>query len=245
MHDNDEVDSEMHPAIGLTMSKTKSKLRCIKAYHYLLKRRNFWVLISGCLISSVVFSVTFYLNINHVYALYSNTYLPTPYEPPFEEQLELLRKSGILGSNSDIDTKLDKIVKDYEKNITYNDFNYLDSNTLTYENRTYSNNVQILFRLPQKRNITSLLLIFHGCSRSAYDWFHTIERQRIVGAAIDLGYGCLAFQANDRCWSSNIDINTNEDAQMVIKGLEKFYEEYPKLGELRQLFFFKKNFDYF
>jgi len=127
----------------------------------------------------------------------------------------------------------------YDQKITYNDFNYLDSDTLTYEKRTYSDNVQLLFRLPKKVPISALLFIFHGCSRSANDYFHTIERQRIIGAAIDLGYGCLAFQATDdfsRCWSNDIDINVNNDVQMVWKGLKGFYEEYPKLSELKQIF---------
>jgi hypothetical protein len=127
----------------------------------------------------------------------------------------------------------------YDRKITYNDFNYLDSDTLTYEKRTYSENIQLLFRLPKKVSISALLLIFHGCSRSANDYFHTIERQRIIGAAIDLGYGCLAFQATDdftRCWSNDVDINGNNDVQMVWKVLEGFYKEYPKLGELKQIF---------
>ncbi|CAF2470902.1 unnamed protein product [Rotaria sp. Silwood2] len=127
-----------------------------------------------------------------------------------------------------------------DRKLKYREFNYRKPNTLTYEKRTYSNNIDILFRLPKTPRPSALLLIFHGCSRSAHDWFHTIERQRIIGAALNIGYGCLAFQATDdftRCWSNNVDINQNVDAQMVFKGLEGFYKEFPKLETLPRFTF--------
>ena len=121
-----------------------------------------------------------------------------------------------------------------DQTIKYDDFNYLEAKTLSYENRTYAPHVIVLFRLPKKVPVTGLLLIFHGCSRSAHEWFHTIERQRIIGAAIDLGYGCLAFQAVDeesRCWSREVRLDQNEDVQRVVRGLEGFFKEHPKLGQ--------------
>ena len=123
-------------------------------------------------------------------------------------------------------------IDDY--NITYHDFNYLDSRTLTYQKRIYPNDVEVLFRLPKKVSISALLLIFHGCSHTAYDWFNTIERQRIIGSAIDLGFGCLAFETTNNfsfCWSTDTNIGANIDMQMVFKGLEGFFKEFPKLGQ--------------
>lgn len=121
----------------------------------------------------------------------------------------------------------------YDTYIVYTDFNFRKSETLTYRKRTYSNNIEILFRFPRIVPISSLLLIFHSCNHTAYDWFETPERQRIIGAAIDLGYACLAFQSTNnesRCWSNNADIYENKDVQMVVKGLEKFYKDFPILG---------------
>jgi len=117
---------------------------------------------------------------------------------------------------------------------------YLNGLTNFHTNRTYLNDIEILFRLPKNVPSSALLLIFHGCNHSPYDWFHTIERQRIIGAAIDLGYGCIAFQATDqksRCWSTDAQISKNPDVQMVLQGLEQFYEEYPKLESLPRFIF--------
>ncbi|CAF0952533.1 unnamed protein product [Adineta ricciae] len=128
----------------------------------------------------------------------------------------------------------------YDRNILYNDFDYLNNSTLTFEKRIYSTNIQVLYRLPKKVPIFALLLIFHGCSRSANDWFTTIERQRIVGAAVDLGYGCLAFQSTDqlsRCWSSESELAQNPDIQMVWNGLAEFYKEHPTLKSLPRFTF--------
>src|SRR5262249_4794859 len=104
--------------------------------------------------------------------------------------------------------------------IQYKDFNYLKPETLTYQSQIYSNNIEILFRFPKKTTISALLLIFHACKHTASDWFHTVERQRIIGGAINLGYACLVFQATDRnnqCWSNDADIYENNDVQMVFK----------------------------
>jgi hypothetical protein len=124
----------------------------------------------------------------------------------------------------------------YDYYAKYNDFNYLQPKTLTYTKRLYSKKIPILFRFPQKTSLSALLLIFHSCKTTAYDWFNTTERQRIIGAAIDLGYACLVFQATDKdsqCWSNDADIYENRDVQMVFKGLESFYKEYPQLGKIK------------
>jgi len=218
-----EYDQEVHSSVSNKMTKIQKRSNYFKIHHPLISRY-LGFLITLCLISTIFFSTIFYLNINRIHGLYSNAYLPT------QSQISQVKNVNILPRS----TKHERGLTIYDENITYNDFNYLDSDTLTYENRTYSNDIQILFRLPKKCNITALLLIFHGCGRSAYEWFHTIERQRIIGAAIDLGYGCLVFQTTDkhsRCWSSNTDISNNNDVQMVLEGLENFYKEYPKFGE--------------
>jgi hypothetical protein len=123
----------------------------------------------------------------------------------------------------------------YDEKIRYDDFSYLEPNSLTYEKRIYSSNIQVLFRFPMKTYLSALLLIFHSCDHTARDWFLTIEQQRIIGAAIDLGYGCLVFQAMNkinRCWSNDADIYRNVDVQMVLQGLDGFFEEYPILSNL-------------
>ena len=131
------------------------------------------------------------------------------------------------------------------KYITYDEFNFRKSEALTYRTRTYADNITILIRFPEKVSTTAILLIFHSCRHSAYDWFHTAERQRIIGSAIKLGYACLAFQSSDKlsqCWSNNPDIYDNKDVQMVFKGLEGFYKEYPQLGRIPNLLFLFNNF---
>ncbi len=238
MYKNDEADLEIDPSILGTMSKTRARLRYGKSYRLALIRRYMRLLVISCIISTLVFSIIFYLNINHVVALYSDLFSPTPIQAPVQQKIKTMRivKSTIPPTRG---------LSSSDAHITYNDFNYLNSETLTYENRTYSNDVHIVFRLPKNRVATALLLIFHGCGRSIYEWVYTIERQRIIGAAIDLGYGCIAFQATDqfnRCWSSETDIFDNEDVQMVLKGLKNFYKEYPKLSELKQFFFFFQEF---
>jgi hypothetical protein len=124
----------------------------------------------------------------------------------------------------------------YDRKIVYKDFNYLNASTLTYTKRKYPSNVEILFRFPNNVPTKALLLIFHGCGRTAPDWFHTVERQRIVGAAIDLGYGCLVFETVNQfthCWTSFTEMYENDDINQVWKGLEAFYKEYPHLGKLK------------
>ncbi|CAF1395424.1 unnamed protein product [Rotaria sordida] len=119
--------------------------------------------------------------------------------------------------------------------IRYYDFNFRKPETLTYSSAIYDNNIEILYRLPRKPSISALLLIFHSCKHTAYDWFHSVERQRIIGAAIELGYACLVFQATNKisqCWSYKADIYENKDVQMVLKGLDGFYKQYPELVSL-------------
>ena len=121
----------------------------------------------------------------------------------------------------------------YDQAITYQDFNYLQIDSLTYDRRTYSSTKQLLFRFPLKVPISATLLIFHSCNHTAEDWFQTVERQRIIGAAVDLGFACLVFQATDQsshCWSNDVDIYANKDVEMVSKVLQKFYKEFPKLS---------------
>jgi len=184
--------------------------------------------------SFITFSITFYINSDSFYELISYITSSGSHDSDIElldtNLIENYKSRDFLGKSQSIT---------YDQRIKYKDFNYLKPETLTYKNRTYSNNIEILFRFPQQNPISALLLIFHSCHQSAYDWFHTIERQRIIGAAIDLGYACLVFQATDkdnRCWSNDVDIYENKDVQMVFKGLEGFYKEYPELGKIKIFF---------
>jgi hypothetical protein len=172
----------------------------------------FTIVIPTFCITFMITSLTLYLNFDHVINLFMFIF-----SPPVVVGIK--RVTVVL-------PPIKRGLSIYDRNISY-------------KKRIYSGNVPILFRLPNKVPIKALLLIFHGCSRTAHDWFHTIERQRIIGAAIDFGYGCLAFQATNeltRCWTSNADIFENDDIQMVFKGLEGFYKSYPKLGQLKKLF---------
>jgi hypothetical protein len=202
-----------------------------KTTHHLL------VLIAVFISSFVIFSVTFYLNADYFVDFISDIFSPESTRSRSRVQ-SLVPNTAENYQPRDFLGKLRSINYDYY--IKYNDFDYLKPESLTYKSQTYSNDIEILFRFPKKTSITALLLIFHACKHSAYEWFHTPERQRIIGAAIDLDYACLVFQAtgkNSQCWSNVADIYENKDVQMVLKGLEGFYKDYPQLGK-RNLFFY-------
>ncbi|CAF1111415.1 unnamed protein product, partial [Didymodactylos carnosus] len=185
--------------------------------------RNFLICTCLLFLSCLLFTYVVYLNSNWIY-YYFKLILPD------DEENETVKKNY---SPKFYPGKVQSIT--FDQRIKYNDFNFLDRSTLNYSSRTYSNGITILYRLPRLKKPSALLLIFHGCSRTALNWFHTEERQRIVGAAVDLGYGCLAFQATDthsRCWSSTGDLFDNDDVQMVLKGLEEFYKEHGDLARL-------------
>ncbi len=234
---NGEAFSEFNSSTSPRMSRKRGRSRCIKVYRLFIQR-NMTLLIISCLISTITFAVVFYSSVNYILKSSSSVHSRTPVllsEPeqqqPQEQQQQQHPTPSSLPENK---PERRKGLTNFDRNITYNDFNYLNPDSLTYDNRTYAGYVEILYRFPKKRPINSLLLIFHGCGRSTYEWFHTVERQRIIGAAIDLGYACLAFQATDqlsRCWSNEFEIEGNPDVQMVWKGLENFYKEYPKLGK--------------
>ncbi|CAF1288077.1 unnamed protein product [Rotaria magnacalcarata] len=207
--------------------------RTIMYYYRYYAERNSYVKITLSVLTFIIFSFMLYLSFNHLVYVYQVLHLPG------HRYISLNRETKTAASVEPQPQKLRGITK-IDRFIKYHDFNYLKAETLTYEKHTYSNHIPILYRLPQKVSTSALLLIFHGCSRSANDWFHTIERQRIIGAAIDLGYGCLAFQATDeftRCWSNDMDFKENSDAQMVFKGLEGFYKENPALENLPRFTF--------
>lgn len=201
--------------------------------------RNSPVFIAFFLITFLIFSFIIYSNSYYLLRIYQ--LLPLPGHSSVLQDGES-KSSNIPESNP---RQMRKVLSKYDQTIKYNEFDYLKPDTITYEKSTYTNNVEILYRLPKKTPISALLLIFHGCGRSSLDWFTTIERQRIIGAAIDLGYGCLAFQAVDdftHCWANYDVVTENIDAQMVLKGLEGFFKEHPKLGlkfiQLFDLIFF-------
>jgi hypothetical protein len=219
MDNNMEANSGLNPLISNKMGRLKGVPRRVKMYRFAKTQKYICFLSVSCLLSALFFLTIFYWNYDHLYNLYSNL-------NPSQSNI----KSIISTQTNSKEAKGLSII---DKNIEYNDFNYLKPDSLTYTNRTYPDDLQILFRFPEKRKMFGLLLIFHGCSRSAYEWFNTTERQRIIGGAIDLGYGCLAFQAWDeehRCWSTTSDIYMNKDVKRVFKALGYFYKEYPQLG---------------
>ncbi|CAF0763546.1 unnamed protein product [Adineta steineri] len=214
------------------MGKAKRRSLLAKIFPRSSLRRSTGLLIITCFLSSAFFSVLVFTNADYVIGVFDYLTSFIPISRSDSKLIAVTTRQPIIQKKRTLST--------YDENRIYNDFNYLNPSTLTYENRTYSNNVQVLFRLPKKTPIFALLLIFHGCSRTANDWFNTIERQRIIGAAIDLGYGCLAFQATDdfsRCWSNEVDMSSNNDVEMVWTGLKGFYNEYPKLESLPRFTF--------
>jgi hypothetical protein len=205
--------------------------RCSRPMRYLS------VLIFGFFITFISFLITLYVNSDNLSDLIS--YIFSSSKRNFQTQLTV---DDLVKNYRPRDFSGKKESLNYDYYLKYHDFNYLEPSTLTYDSRTYPNDIEILYRFPKKVSISAVLLIFHGCNHSAYDWFHSIERQRIIGAAIDQGYACLVFQATDktsRCWSNNADIYENEDVRMVFKGLEGFYKEYTKLGKhkTKKIFF--------
>ncbi|CAF0941586.1 unnamed protein product [Rotaria sp. Silwood1] len=202
----------------------RSRQRYWMLYYRLIMHYRNYVSAATLLCSFIIFSLILYLSFYYLHFLVATTLADfTRIIYPVDPKARRIRGESV-----------------EDRKLKYREFNYLKPKTLTYEKRTYSNNIDILFRLPKKIRPQYLLLIFHGCGRSAHDWFHTTERQRIVGAALDLGFACLVFQATDKfthCWSHNVDINENVDAQMVFKGLEGFYKEYPQLENLPRFTF--------
>jgi hypothetical protein len=176
----------------------------------------------------ITFIVTFYLNSDYLselieYIHLARTKFANAQQSP-NEIIQNYQPRQFEGKHQSIN---------YDQYIEYHDFDFMKNETLTYQRSIYSNDSQLLFRLPFKTSISAVLLVFHSCQRTAADWFHTSERQRILGAALDLGLGCLVFQALntvDRCWSHAADIYENEDVQNVFRELDQFYAEHPRLG---------------
>ncbi len=215
------------------MARQRLRKRTWRHYRFLNTRQYFILLTIGCLSSFSVFSVVFYTNADYLVEFLQYMFSSNPggrRSLSIPNTIENYQPREFVGKSKSVN---------YDSRIRYNDFDYRKLESLSYKSRTYANGTEILFRLPKIASVSALLLIFHACNHSAYEWFHTPERQRIIGAAMDLGYVCLVFQATDknsRCWSNVADIYENKDVQMVFKGLEGFYAEYPKLGELKIFF---------
>ena len=211
--------------MGRRHSRRRSLMKALRVKPF------YCILILTLLFSTTLtsFLITYYLNSNYVadlvtYILTGRRSQPQP-NPIAEDQVKFYQPRQFSGKDLSVQ---------FDANLKYEDFNYLQSDTLTSKTRVYTNASQIIFRMPTKKSTAALLLIFHSCNRMADDWFRSIERQRILGAAIDLGYGGLVFQATDaqtRCWSTDTDLDKNNDVQMVLNGLQGFYREHPKLGE--------------
>ena len=199
----------------------------VKTQRALLVRKAFLVFTLSVFIPILICAFILYYNLDHVVS-FSSYLNPLAFLP----SLKFFQGTNSARNGSPRRRGLTI----HDRRIRYHDYNYLAAESLTYENRTYENNLEVLFRFPKKQDTSGLLLIFHGCGRSAYEWFHTIERQRIIGAAIDMSYACLAFQASDqstRCWSTDTDLQNNVDVQRVFKALDYFYKEYPNLGKFK------------
>lgn len=212
-------DSTSNLLPSSTTMKRRRRSRWHKGFAMLLTPRSAVCLTSTCLLSCFCFAAVLYLNFSAVRLLLDNS------EPAGQSSLQNLIRIAPFAPKRTLSAD--------DRRITYKDFNYLKPASLTYTQKNYSKEIPILYRFPTQRDTRAILLIFHGCGRSAHDWFHTIERQRIIGAAIDLGFACLAFQATDqirRCWSSEMDLTGNQDIQMVNQGMEGFFKEHPKLG---------------
>ena len=223
-HDNDEGFSKVVRASTNFMGRLRTLPLHIRIERFIRTRSISSIFGISCLLPMIICTCILIYNIGYIIAFFS--YFITI----------LFGSDSFDSRNAFRETPTRRGLTIFDKRIRYRDYNYLNADTLTYENRTYEDDLQILFRFPQKRKSSGVLLIFHGCSRSAYDWFHTIERQRIIGAAIDLGYACLAFQAYDRssrCWTNDVDLYSNVDAQRVLKALDYFYKEYPQLGKIQ------------
>lgn len=226
MHRDDEPVPLKVNLVGknqMGMGRLRTSPLHVKAHRFFLARKLFLTFTITVLIPIFICSFILYHNFHHVLTI--SSYL---------NPLALFFSSK--GSQSAGGGSARKLgLNIHDRRIHYIDYNYLRAGSLTYENRTYENNLDVLYRFPKKKDTTGLLLIFHGCGRSAYEWFHTIERQRIIGAAIDMGYACLAFQAaaqSSRCWSIDTELQNNRDAQRVFKALDYFYKEHPNLGKL-------------
>ncbi|UJR30972.1 hypothetical protein I4U23_018484 [Adineta vaga] len=224
------LDSNKEPLLSDRMNTYQRNFHFLKLYFRSCIRRHLNSLIIACLLSSLCFLILFYFKNQTVFNLFTYLFSWIPFYRKFSPKTD----------TSPFNVRKRSGLSIYDQQIIYNDYDYLHNSTLTFEKRIYSTNIEILFRLPKKVSPSALLLIFHGCSRSANDWFSTIERQRIIGAALDLGYGCLAFQSTDafsHCWSNEFDLSNNPDVQMVWNGLDGFYKEYPKLKLLPRFTF--------
>ena len=234
MYTKVDIDSHLEASVSQPMGRLQLRAR---RYRYLLSSHQitlrFLVLLTSiCCTMLTVFSLVLYANSHSISKLFDD------WSGSRSGRQRTASTTTLIPS---VFKRLGMTVID--QSIVYDEFDYLKPESLTHKSRTYANDVQILFRFPKKKSVTALLLIFHGCSRSAHDWFHTIERQRIIGAAIDLGYACLAFQSTNtvsRCWAHDIDIYENLDVKMVFKGLTGFFEEFPKLGGLNMWCFVRR-----
>lgn len=219
------------------MSRTKPRRRAFLRIRRWQTRYYMLLLIIAFIAAFISFSFTLYSNSTHIldfidYIFSFETHGSLSYS--VRARIENYQSRDFHGKSQSLN---------YDYYIEYADFDFQKPESLTYSNRTYANKIEVLYRFPQKQPLTALLLIFHACQHSAYDWFHTPERQRIIGAAIDLGYGCLVFQATDnnsRSWANEADIYENKDVQIVFQGLQGFYQDYPELGRLIKSFSFNE-----
>lgn len=209
--------------------RSRSYSRRLKTGHYLL------FLTFAFLSALITFSITLYFHADHVMALVDYLFFSTSNQLlkyPIRAQIgEHYQGRNFLGKAESIH---------YDFYIEYKDFHFAKPESLTYSNRTYPNDIEILYRFPREIPLVALVLIFHACNDSASNWFHTPERQRIIGAAINFGFGCLVFQSTDKttgCWSSEVDIYKNRDIQMVLQALHHFYIDFPVLSR-RDIFSF-------
>lgn len=69
-----------------------------------------------------------------------------------------------------------------------------------------------------RRLMTTVLLLFHGCTHEGKDWFNYPEERVLVQAALQQSMVVIAFTSQDRwtgCWVSSFPPTVNEEAMDI------------------------------
>jgi hypothetical protein len=73
-------------------------------------------------------------------------------------------------------------------------------------------------------NIHDILLLFHGCTHGAEDWFELPEERRIVKHALSMNLIVVVISSLDRvsgCWSQHFPPGINSDVKNVLSVMEE------------------------
>eukprot|EP00823_Brevimastigomonas_motovehiculus_P002645 TRINITY_DN1593_c1_g1_i1.p1 TRINITY_DN1593_c1_g1~~TRINITY_DN1593_c1_g1_i1.p1 ORF type:complete len:334 (+),score=47.81 TRINITY_DN1593_c1_g1_i1:39-1040(+) len=94
-----------------------------------------------------------------------------------------------------------------------------------FENSTKEQS-ELVWQLPKARPIDGLLLLFHGCSHSAIDFFQQPEDRYILKQALKARLGVVAFSALDSCWSETWPVHENRDVIHVQRAVRSFMQNH-------------------